>query len=135
MKNLTQYREQKMKHIKASAILATLLCSLTSLSAQATNYDISGTVKRFVSKHNDITTNTLHGTKVFLNSTTTQAGTCNTHATDGVIMWLRVDHESDNRMFSMLLAAQMANRAVTITVSDAHKDSNGVCYVQSVTMQ
>lgn len=51
-----------------------------------------------------------------------------------VVARFRSEGYSVNSTFSIALAAKMANKKVTLAVDDTKKNSNGFCFVHSVTI-
>lgn len=69
-----------------------------------------------------------------LANNTLSAGSCFKGSSNYLVMYIR-DNSMGERMYTMLLAAQMAGLTVQVTVDDQHKTTSGHCYVQRVRIE
>lgn len=124
--------------MKTFAIISLFfLATASSFSVKAQKHSISGKVEKLVSIHNDATANPAGATKVYL-GTTESAGTCPKDTAGRVILWLRTEDRSsdgsivNDRLFSMLLTAYVADNELTVTVNDDLTVQGGACFLQLV---
>ena len=116
---------------KTCLIFIFLVLSAQSFFANAARYTITGEVFRLDVNHKDINASNVGGIKLRLNAANQSAGACFKDSNGYVVIWIRED-KTGEFMFSTLLAAQIANKAIAVLLDSAYRNSSNVCYAQQI---